>query len=41
MELRDAATLEPIDQLATPGVLALAVHFGQTRLIDNRVLDPS
>ena len=38
VELVDADTLEPMCELERPAVLALAVHFGPTRLIDNRVL---
>jgi pantoate--beta-alanine ligase len=38
VELRDAATLAPIDRLEAPAVLAVAVFFGATRLIDNAVL---
>ena len=37
-ELRDASELTPVDAVATPAVLALAVFVGATRLIDNRVL---
>jgi len=40
VELRDAETLQDIAALERPGVLALAVFFGKTRLIDNRVLLP-
>ncbi|MBU1069984.1 pantoate--beta-alanine ligase [Myxococcota bacterium] len=35
---RDAASLEAIDVLDSPVVLAVAVFFGRTRLIDNRVI---
>ncbi|PKN47661.1 MAG: pantoate--beta-alanine ligase [Deltaproteobacteria bacterium HGW-Deltaproteobacteria-17] len=35
---RDAASLESVDALEAPVVLALAVFFGHTRLIDNRVI---
>jgi pantoate--beta-alanine ligase len=38
VELRDAATLQPIERVERPAVLALAAFFGKTRLIDNRVL---
>jgi pantoate--beta-alanine ligase len=38
LDLRDAATLEPIDEVRGPSLLALAAVFGQTRLIDNVVL---
>src|SRR4051794_2527962 len=37
-ELRDADDLTPVDRVARPAVLALAVFVGTTRLIDNRVL---
>jgi pantoate--beta-alanine ligase len=37
-ELRDAASLRPIEAVDAPAVLALAVFFGKTRLIDNTVL---
>ncbi|MDB4962956.1 MAG: pantoate/beta-alanine ligase [Myxococcales bacterium] len=41
LELRDATELTPItDRLERPGVLAMAVFMGTTRLIDNRVLRP-
>jgi pantoate--beta-alanine ligase len=40
-ELRDAASLSPIETIERPAVLALAVHFGSTRLIDNTVLSPT
>ena len=40
VELRDAETLELVSQVERPAVLALAVFFGKTRLIDNRVLSP-
>ena len=35
IELRDADTLERIEAVVRPAVLALAVHFRTTRLIDN------
>lgn len=38
VELRDAESLETLENLAQPAVLALAVFIGKTRLIDNRVL---
>ena len=38
VELRDASSLAPIDRLEAPAVLAVAVFFGATRLIDNAVL---
>lgn len=37
----DAETLEPLQTLDRPAVLAAAVKIGQTRLIDNLRLDPS
>jgi pantoate--beta-alanine ligase len=40
VELRDAITLAPITHFAAPAVLAVAVYFGPTRLIDNVVLTP-
>jgi len=39
IELRDADTLEPIIEVEGRGVLALAVRFEGTRLIDNTVLE--
>jgi pantoate--beta-alanine ligase len=38
VELRDADELTPVETLAKPAVLAMAVFVGTTRLIDNRVL---
>ncbi|HWN66007.1 MAG TPA: pantoate--beta-alanine ligase, partial [Haliangium sp.] len=40
VELRDAASLEMIDVVERPAVLAMAVHFGRARLLDNTVLTP-
>lgn len=40
IELVDSSTLEPIEQLQRPALLALAAYSGATRLIDNVVLDP-
>jgi len=40
VELVDADSLQVICDLERPGVMALAVRFGGTRLIDNRVLVP-
>jgi len=37
----DARTLAPVDVLERPALLALAVHFGKTRLIDNTLLPPT
>ena len=39
IKLCDAETLDEIEQIAGPAVLALAVRIGKARLIDNRVLD--
>jgi len=41
VEVVDAGTLEPVDTVARPALLALAVFFGSTRLIDNCLLDPA
>jgi pantoate--beta-alanine ligase len=38
IECRDAVTLEGIDLIERPAVLALAVFIGNTRLIDNVIL---
>ncbi len=38
LELRDADELTPVDRVERRAVLALAVYFGTTRLLDNRVL---
>ncbi len=40
VELRDAETLDTVERVTRPAVLALAVLIGKTRLIDNRVLRP-
>ena len=40
VECRDAETLEDITIIEKPVVLAVAVFFGKTRLIDNMVYDP-
>jgi pantoate--beta-alanine ligase len=40
VELRDAISLEPIERVVRPAVLAMAVHFGKARLLDNTVLTP-
>ncbi len=40
LELRDATSLEPIEQVVRPAVLALAVFLGRARLLDNTVLTP-
>jgi pantoate--beta-alanine ligase len=41
VEIRDASSLEPRARVAGPAVMALAVFFGATRLIDNVVIDPA
>jgi pantoate--beta-alanine ligase len=38
IELRDAETLEPVERVERPAVLAVAVRFEGARLIDNLVL---
>ena len=38
VELVDAETFEPLDVVRPNALLALAVFFGKTRLIDNRLL---
>src|SRR5690606_5927149 len=38
VELRDAATLEPLRRVDRDALLALAAHVGAARLIDNQVL---
>ncbi len=38
VELRDADNLEPVKMIDRPTLLAMAVRFGKTRLIDNTVL---
>jgi pantoate--beta-alanine ligase len=38
--LCDPGTLEAVDTITSPVLLALAVRVGNTRLIDNRVIDP-
>jgi pantoate--beta-alanine ligase len=42
LEARDAATLEPVDQLGTgrPILIAIAAQVGGARLIDNVVIEP-
>jgi len=40
VELRDAETLETVETLSGPAVLALAAYVGKARLIDNTVLKP-
>lgn len=40
VELVDAQTLEAIDRVERPALVALAVHFGGVRLIDNTILVP-
>jgi pantoate--beta-alanine ligase len=38
IKLCDAETLDDIEKIDKPALLALAVHIGRARLIDNRVL---
>ena len=40
VELVDPLTFEPVDLLDAPALLVLAARIGETRLIDNFVLDP-
>ncbi|HYD49869.1 MAG TPA: pantoate--beta-alanine ligase [Terriglobales bacterium] len=40
-ELMDVDTIEPVERISGPTLLALAVHIGRTRLIDNCVLRDS
>jgi pantoate--beta-alanine ligase len=40
VEVVDAATLEPVTRVEKPALLAVAVFFGKTRLIDNIRLTP-
>lgn len=39
VEVRDAADLKEVTEIEGPVVIALAVKFGQTRLIDNKVVE--
>ncbi|BBB31973.1 pantoate--beta-alanine ligase [Thermotomaculum hydrothermale] len=39
VEIVDYTTMSPIDKLGKKSVLALAVYFGKTRLIDNTILE--
>jgi pantoate--beta-alanine ligase len=41
LQIVDADTLAPIQEITQPVVVALAARVGSTRLIDNTVLDPS
>jgi pantoate--beta-alanine ligase len=41
VELVDAETLEPVARIERPTLLALAVYFGNARLIDNTLLTPT
>ena len=40
IEVVDAETMQPVDSVERAAVLAAAVFFGNTRLIDNIDLDP-
>jgi pantoate--beta-alanine ligase len=41
LALVDPATLEPVERLREPALLAVAARIGETRLIDNFLLDPA
>ena len=38
VQVADDETLEPVTRIERPALVALAVHFSRTRLIDNTVL---
>lgn len=40
LELVDPCSMKPVSKLTTPALLAVAVYFGHTRLIDNVILKP-
>jgi pantoate--beta-alanine ligase len=40
VELRDADSLDRVERVERPAVIAMAVFFGKTRLIDNTILRP-
>jgi pantoate--beta-alanine ligase len=40
LELVDPLTLEPVAELSQPALLAVAARIGETRLIDNAILQP-
>ncbi len=40
VEVVDAETLEPVEQIEQPTLIAVAVFFGKARLIDNTVVRP-
>ena len=39
VSVADAGTLEELDAVKTPALVSLAVRIGETRLIDNVVLE--
>ncbi len=40
VEVVDAHTLEPVERIEKPTLIAVAVYFGKARLIDNTVVSP-
>lgn len=41
VEVVDAETLQPVERIEQPTLIAVAVFFGKARLIDNTVVNPS
>lgn len=39
-EIVDLDTLDPVEQIERPALVAVAAYVGSTRLIDNRILNP-
>jgi pantoate--beta-alanine ligase len=40
LEIVDPDTLDPVDKIERPALVAVAAYVGSTRLIDNRILNP-